>query len=183
MTILRRVLPLLLGLACLSACAILVIQNAFLFGADSLTKAHGEEMTAALNYFWEVIYQENYRLHYIPLGRSTVPTDSQAENACAEIAVDSGMHFCLDQIAGYHMGNSTQVVTRIRVLEYQSDCAIVAAIFQSAWQTDGAFILRRVDGIWKVAFDWVKAGDYNGHNMFSESNPPLPFSCEHAISD
>jgi hypothetical protein len=173
----------------ISCCSGLMFQNSFIFGLDPLTRAHGEEMTKVLNHYMRVVDKEQARLHY-GHQRETVPMDAEAEEVCDQLAVDEGIRRCTELLTYSDKGEPPKVVTDLRVLIYDSDCTIVAAVFHSAYQTDFLFILHKIDGAWKMADQPGKAVEYCSdsscksiHNAFVDKNPPLPFTCDEITSD
>lgn len=148
---------------------------------DPLTVQHSEEMTVVLNHYMEITHLERERMDALSDLEHWLP-DEQGRAACEQIAIGEGLARCLSTITYRSMGDSQKQVTRVRVFEYETDCAVVAGSFQSAFQTSGLFLLRKIEDVWKIADDYVAVGytidgDNEPHYAFGERNPPLPFSC------
>lgn len=129
----------------LTACA---NDGCFSNTRDELTEKYRAGIEPALNKYFDVI--------------QNVDTFQNPEQYCPKVTVGNELVRCISLHINNRPSGDTNLVQRLRVLEYQEDCAVVVAVYTAAGSTQSqAYLLLKKDDAWKVADRVGISGEYS----------------------
>lgn len=124
---------------------------------NELTTLYGHELEDALNFYFITLESE--------------AAFEQPQIYCQQVAIGSELSRCIttQSIRTFH---DNREVVRVRVIDYQSDCAVAMAVYSTVGSTTaGSFLFKKEDAVWKIA-DLAEAT-----GKFNQPHPRIPFGC------
>jgi hypothetical protein len=124
---------------------------------NELTALQGHELEDALNFYFFTLESE--------------AAFEQPQIYCQQVAIGSELSRCIttQSIRAFH---DTRKVVRLRVIDYQSDCAVAMAVYSTVGSTAArSFLFKKEDAAWKIADLAEATGEFN------QPHPRIPFGC------